>query len=143
MSIRIIEIAAPDSAFNEIKELCEKHKAVDIWHSAKNKDGRRIVSALIHLTQQQALMDDLQKKMTKKDNWRLTILPAEATIPAPEEKKDKEEEKTLFHRLKLRVSRQITREELYEEVEQGGKDRHSLPAAGLPVYNCGLHWPYP
>lgn len=111
MPQRVVQISAPDTASKEIAEIAAKHDSIDLWHSAKNKDGRRNTYVLIHLDQQQGMMDDLQKKMSKKDNWRLLVLPVEATIPAPDSNDNKDKV----------VRGTITREELYNEVVKGAR----------------------
>jgi uncharacterized hydrophobic protein (TIGR00341 family) len=117
MPLRILEISAPDAASKAINALSKDHGAIDHWHSAKNKDGRRTTSILVHLDQQQALMDDLQKKLNKEKDWRIAVLPVEATIPKPEPPTNGD------HEAKARklVRGTITREELYSEVEKGAQ----------------------
>jgi len=120
----MVEISASDSASSTIKDLSEKHGAIDSWHSAKNKDGRRVTNVLVHLEQQQGLMDDLQSKLSKEENWRISVIPVEATIPRPNATQNKDSAK---NKPWLSVSRQITREELYNEVEKGAKiDSHFM-----------------
>ena len=81
MPLRLLEISAPEASFAAVKNVAEKNSAIDYWHSAKNKDGRRTVSILIHLENQQSLTDDLQRAMNKDDHWRLVVVPVDATIP--------------------------------------------------------------
>lgn len=112
----MIEISAPDTSFDEIKALAEEHGAIDMWHSAKNKDGRRIVSILSHLEYQQQLTDDLQKAMRKADNWRMVVVPVDATIPKHEKKEQDEDSNGKGQKI---VRGSLTREELYLDVERG------------------------
>ncbi len=116
MPLRMLEISAPDTASNTIRDLAEKHGAIDSWHSAKNKDGRRTTHILTHLDRQQDLMDELQKKLHKEKNWRLAVIPVEATIPKPDGKK---EDVNGNNKGRLVVRGTITREELYTEMEKG------------------------
>lgn len=113
----MLEISAPDSSFNDIKEIAEKHGVIDMWHSAKNKDGRRTVSILTHLEYQQELTDDLQKAMRMEDNWRVVVVPVDATIPK-HEKKEQDEDSENGKGKKI-VRGALTREELYNDVERG------------------------
>lgn len=117
MVLRILEISASDSYKTDIHELAEEHKAVDWWYSAKNKDQRRTTSILIHVEDQQALMDDLQKKLHKEKNWRLVVLPVETSLPKieKEEKENEERKKNAFQ------IGTLTREELYSKIEKGAR----------------------
>ncbi|MCB9965240.1 MAG: TIGR00341 family protein [Rhodospirillales bacterium] len=112
--MRILEISAPDSAKDVIHQLAEDHQAIDWWYSAKNKDSRRTTRILIHLEEQQGFMDDLQKSLHKEKNWRLVILPVEASLPSPPDReKDPDKGK------KKLQGTTITREELYGKVSKG------------------------
>lgn len=115
MALRILEISAPDSHYTEIRDAAEAHGALDQWHSSKNKDGRRTLSVLIHLDNQQELLDELQKFFHNKEKWRIVVLPVEATIPKqpePEHPKDAPPVQKF-------LGGSISREELYNEVERG------------------------
>lgn len=112
MPLRIVQITAQDDVFSEIKEIVDTHDVIDTWHTSKNKDGRRVTNVLLHLDAQQDLMDILQTKLSKSKNWRLVVLPVEASIPKTEEPK---EEKSKV------VKGTITREELYNTIEKGAR----------------------
>lgn len=114
MPLRIVQISAPDKSSKNIEEIVEKHDAVDSWHSTKNKDGRRVTNILIHLDQQQNMMDDLQKALNKEKDWRLVVLPVEASVPQIKETQSAK------HRANI-VRGTITREELYNEVVKGSQ----------------------
>lgn len=135
MPLRILEISAPADNFNAIKDIAEEHGAVDFWHSAKNKDGRRTASILVHLDRQQEMTDALQKALYKENNWRIIILPVEATIPKHEEKPD-QNGKGKGEKL---VRGTITREELYHDVEKGtNADFNFLLLVVLSTLVCAI-----
>lgn len=118
MPLRLLEISAPDTATAAIRTLMEKHEIIDHWHSAKNKDGRRVTSVLVHLDQQQDLMDDLQKSLHKEKGWRIAVLPVETTIPkadTPSKKDDKNGKGRII------VRGTITREEIYSDIEKNAQ----------------------
>lgn len=131
MPLRIVEISAPETTHATITELAEKHEAIDYWYSAKNKDGRRSTQILVHLENQQDLMDSLQKAMHKEENWRLVVLPVESTLP-----KFKEAEEDA----KKSSSRPtITREALYNEVRKGAEtDSNFIMLVVLSAMVCAI-----
>lgn len=126
MSLRIIEISAPEDASDKIKELAEKYEAIDCWHSIrkswfkkKDADNRETTRILIDVKNQQDLIDALTRAVQKNDGWRIILLPVEATIPAPEESSNNGNEGWMKVRDILRGS--VTREELLHDMEKGGR----------------------
>ncbi len=117
MTLRVLEISAPDTYKSDIHNLAEQHNAVDWWYSAKNKDQRRTTSILIHIEEQQALMDDLQKKLYQEKNWRLVVLPVEASLPRVEREEQNNEE---LKKNAFQIGT-LTREELYAQIEKGAR----------------------
>lgn len=116
MVLRILEISAPDSFSEQINQLAQEHNAIDWWYSTRNKDKRRTTRILIHIEEQQELMDDLQKTFYKEKNWRLVILPVETSLPEVESKeKEKDDKKNALQ------SGTITREELYAKIVKGSE----------------------
>ncbi len=111
----MIEVTAPDTHRSKIQELAKEHGAIDHWYGVKNRNGRRAVKILVHLEQQQALNDALHKALYKTDNWRITVMPVEATIPRQEENNEPESKS----KARNIVRGHLTREELYNDVEKG------------------------
>lgn len=112
MPLRIIQISAPDSVHSDIKKVADEKSAIDYWYNAKNRDGRRTTNILVSVEKQQELMDELQKKMSKVDNWRLIVLPVEATIPHHDSSEVSE---------KKFSGPSVTREALFNQIHKGAK----------------------
>ncbi len=155
MSLRIIEISAPTDASEKISELAKEYNAIDCRHSdttfwfENKKDKFETTRILINVNNQQNLMDALTRSVQKNDDWRIILIPVEATMPAPEDeddekneaqkqeaKKESDKEKDqsdltyIKHRIlvwlkwfnfKDIVGGSITREELKYDMEQGSK----------------------
>lgn len=122
MTLRIIEISAPETALDKIKQLAERYHAIDCWQAARKtwlsskKDETRLTSRiLVDVENQQDLLDALQRLVTKDDDWRIMLLPVEATIPKPEKA-----ESTTPQKKKI-MGGSITREELIHDMEAGSK----------------------
>jgi len=151
MTLRIIEISAPSESAEKIKTLAERYEAIDVWHTenkkwfGKRENPRETTRILIDVRHQQNLMDALQRSVQNNDDWRIMLIPVEATLPKPvdqnEEKKKEhiEEEKrkgdnSLLGQAKSSISTwfkfinfksilqgSVTREELHSDMEAGGK----------------------
>lgn len=91
-----------------------------VWFPER-KD-RRIISVLLRDGTSQTLVDALQQAMEKEHDWRITIVPVEATIPKVEETRDD----------KKSDNQKALREELLQDIENGAKtDRDFLIMVGL------------
>lgn len=135
MSLRIIEISAPETSSDKIKELAEKHASIDCWQSDrkswtnKNKDKRITTRILVDVSNQQDLIDALTRSVQKHDDWRIILIPVEATIPKyePEEKEkdaaenDQKNNGKKWIKVKDILRGSVTREELLTDVEKGGR----------------------
>lgn len=112
MPLRLIEVCAPDKRKKDVREIAEKHNAIDIWHGPRNEDGRRPFCILVHLDDQQGMMDKLQEQLAPEKNWRMNIHYVEATVPKPEkDEKEAPGKKTV-------KGSALTREELFTQLEK-------------------------
>lgn len=126
MSLRIIEISAPEGASDKIKELSERYEAIDCWQSNRKswlnkKDDVRITTRiLVDVKNQQDMLDALQRAVSRNEGWRIILLPVEATLPKPEQP---ENINGTNGKLKIKdiLRGSITREELHSDMEQGAK----------------------
>jgi uncharacterized hydrophobic protein (TIGR00341 family) len=132
MSLRIIEISAPENSSDKIKELAEEYNAVDCWQSerkewqSKDDDKRMTTRILVDVTNQQDMMDALTRAVNDHDGWRIILLPVEATMPRPENPEENEQGKQANQGKKWIKVRNIlrgsvTREELLQDMEKGGR----------------------
>lgn len=125
MSLRIIEISAPESASDKIRELAEHYEAIDCWQAARKswlykKDDTRITSRiLVDVQNQQNLLDALQRAVSKNEGWRILLIPVEAALP----KEETDPKNGRSHKLKIQdiLRGSITREELQSDMEKGAR----------------------
>lgn len=126
MSLRIIEISAPESASEKIKELSERYEAIDCWQSSRQswlyrKEDKRMTSRiLVDVKNQQDLLDALQRAVASQEDWRITLIPVEATLPRPEEATKELQKKNKFNFQNI-LRGSITREELQMEMKKGAQ----------------------
>lgn len=128
MSLRIIEISAPQSASDKIKDLAERYEAIDCWQAERKswlykKDDVRITSRiLVNVQNQQEMLDALQRAISRNEGWRITLIPVEATLPKPENPESVSGAKK-NGKLRIRdiLRGSVTREELYQDMENGAK----------------------
>lgn len=127
MTIRIIEISAPQSSSDKIKDLAAHYDAIDCWQSErkswlyKKEDERTTTRILVDVENQQDLIDALQRTISRNEGWRITLIPVEATLPLKQdnEKAVKDPNKKVKIRDILKGS--ITREELYNDMDKAAR----------------------
>ncbi|MEM6811300.1 MAG: TIGR00341 family protein [Pseudomonadota bacterium] len=127
MTLRIIEISAPESASDKIKDLAERYEAIDIWHRKshknwfdKDQDSRETTRILINVHNQQDLIDALTRVTQKNENWRILLLPVEASLPRGDNEADTSQDKKK-KTIKDILKGSVTREELMEDISKGGQ----------------------
>jgi uncharacterized hydrophobic protein (TIGR00341 family) len=140
MSLRIIEISAPQESGDKIKELAERYNAIDCWQSNrkswlyKKEDDRITSRILVDVKNQQDMLDALQRTVRNNDGWRIILIPVEATLPRIEQIEEKPKETDgvttendttvpkLKNKLKIKdiLRGSVTREELHDDMDKGG-----------------------
>ena len=75
------------------------------------QQNRRMITVFLREGTSQTLMDNLQDALEPKHDWRITLLPIEATVPKLEEASDRKRSK----------AETATREELYADVDKGAQ----------------------
>ncbi len=127
MSLRIIEISAPEDSSEKIRALAERYEAIDCWQSdrkswlQKKEDNRLTSRILVDVKNQQDMLDALQRAVSNNDDWRIILLPVEATLPRPieEEPQKKNSNGNGKFQLKNILRGSVTREELHADMERG------------------------
>ncbi|WP_416898965.1 MAG: TIGR00341 family protein [Minwuia sp.] len=116
MTARIIEVIAEDRQTERIRSLADSSGADDVIIGARTDDGRRVIRIACGTLDRQRLLDALQMMLSTSSNWRIIILPVEATLPIIEEEKhDSEKAK------QKRMTGGLSREELATQIGRGAE----------------------
>jgi uncharacterized hydrophobic protein (TIGR00341 family) len=110
--MRIIEVVADAGHTDTLSGIAEQHGAIDAWWSSAAEDGRRTLRMLVAADRSQPIVDALQSVLGSSENARILIMPVDATLPRPEEERESGRKTS---------SRSTTREELYDQIEKGGR----------------------
>lgn len=133
--MRLIEAIVPSDKIDAVKRAVKKCEPTHWRFSATEEDNRRVLRAFFADETAQGLVDALQKICEGSDDWRIIVLPVEATAPQPEEEKGKGEERARKTKLALR-------EEIYDDVADGAAlsaDFYLLTFASTVVAALGLN----
>jgi uncharacterized hydrophobic protein (TIGR00341 family) len=107
---RLIVISVESGHTDTIIALARQIKVLDFQVYPPDEETRRqTVHVLIDQENRQALLDRLQSCLGAAEDWRITILPVEATLPPPEKDAEKEANGR-------KGAKRQSREELYNDV---------------------------
>jgi len=132
MSHRLVEIVAPEGHGDTIRAIGENHNAIESWISDADASGRITAWLLMDKVDVQGCIDVVQTALGGEDKkWRAVLIPVDAVLPSPEKPFDEAEKK--------RTTIRATREELFNQVEQGAKlHRNYLILAFLSTVVAGI-----
>jgi len=132
--MRLVEIHFPDEECDFVRETVSE-KEPEFWRlDAVDEEGQRVLVAFFRDGGAQPLIDAVQDRFEDRDDWRIFVLPVEATAPKPEETEDDDE--------KDRRETLAIREEIYEDVSRGAAlnwDFIVLTAASTVIAALGMN----
>ena len=136
--MRLIEAVFPASKRDQVENAVEKHKPTHVRFSETEEDDCAVMRALFVEEGAQGLVDALQEICGDENDWRIIVLPVEATAPKPEDSEDKQDDKEKNNGPK----NVALREEIYNDVSDGAKlslDFFVLTFASAIVAALGLN----
>lgn len=91
--MRQIIVSAPESEQAHIVDRAERLGALDIRvHAELQQKDRVSVHILAEKPSRQELLDGLQSVLSGVEDWRITLVPVETTIPFPEKEEEDDED---------------------------------------------------
>lgn len=108
--MKIIEVITDAGHLDTVKGLAAQYELVDFWHSATDEAGRCSMRMLVQPENRQRIMDSLQGILSASEDSRIFMYTPEVIWPLP--LKEPQDEKPAR-------SSSATREELYNQIEQG------------------------
>ncbi|NIJ40972.1 putative hydrophobic protein (TIGR00341 family) [Parvibaculum indicum] len=115
MTLRVVEVTAPEGYADTLKALAEQQEADDIFVGLDGsvEDKRCLVRIVCETKQVQAFTDAVQQAVGRGEDWRATVLPVEAMVPQPE--RETAARRSAF------TGGTASREEIYDEVARGAE----------------------
>lgn len=111
--MRLIELSFPDGDLADlIVKAARAEEPLDYTLSEPNERGRRILRIVFGDGEGQQAIDAIAGILDGHEDWRLVVLPIEASLPKPPEKAVEASKKRRFIAL---------REEVYQDVASGAK----------------------
>jgi uncharacterized hydrophobic protein (TIGR00341 family) len=88
--LRLVKLQIPEIEHAELEEALEEANFVRVW--TDTNDGKTQVQILVAIEESERLISLLQEKFGDEPEFRLIILPVEATVPHMEDDDEEEEE---------------------------------------------------
>jgi len=85
--MKLIEVIAGDNVTDAISGIARKNEALDIRLAQRTEDGRQVIRILVLDENVQSTLDGLQAIVNAYPTSRLIVIPVDATLPLPEQKK--------------------------------------------------------
>lgn len=119
MTLRILQILAPEGDREAVERLLEDAKVVDHWTRSLD-GGRFLTEVLLSADRAEEVTDALRDRFLAHEGFRLLLLPIEATMPrVPEPEEEDEEEDGADGEKAASPPGRLSREELYADVVKG------------------------
>lgn len=122
MALRLLELVVPDEAWDEADlDLGEEHAVRDSWTEQLPDDLRR-VRLLLEVEHAEPVLDEVDRRFSGQEGYRVMLLPVEASLPRPEETDEVDEPagdgaEEEGDRLPERISREELRTQLADGSE--------------------------
>jgi uncharacterized hydrophobic protein (TIGR00341 family) len=100
-----------DERFDVVLRAVKASEPVDYYVLDTDQKARKLLSVFVREGAEQTLMDNVQTALEGSKDWRIVILPIEATAPKLEEPKEGKKADAV----------QATREEIYSDVSSGAR----------------------
>lgn len=141
MALRVVELILPTEVWEESDlELAEDFRAHDVW-SEDLRDDRLRVSVLMDAADTEPLLDELERRFEGREGYRVVLLPAEVSLPRPEEPEEEEEdgEGPTAEEAADDLPERISREELRAQLADGSElTAVFLVMVGLSALVCAF-----
>ena len=120
--LRKIEIVLPVSQDDELQDILADYQVLDKYRVSILED-RYLYLITVKVSDSGPLLDEMEKKLSAAEGFRLNLLEVEATLPVPEEVKDEEKNEEVSSEDTKEESKaeensrlSISRQELYTDV---------------------------
>jgi uncharacterized hydrophobic protein (TIGR00341 family) len=120
MSLRLVELLLPAKAESSIMSLMGEEGSLGIWRE-KLEEDRLLVRVLLHAEDTETVMDKINKRFSGSEDFRVIILPVEATLPRPELQEDSVPETEKTPEGEKQKPLRISREELYDDIADSSR----------------------
>lgn len=120
MPLRLLEFMIPEKETARLHKVLEEKPALGVWTTG-SIEGGAMIRILLDAQHVEALSDILIDNFGGGKDFRMVLLPVEATLPRIEEPEEKQKEKEEEAKGKEKPQPRISRDELYEDLDNAGR----------------------
>jgi len=118
MALRLVEIVLPEDTEKDVEDILVEFQVIQVWLE-RSPDKRIFMKLLIAAEKTEAVLDMLEKRYSKREAFRIVLLPVEAALPRAEEPEPEpspqETQASSEEAAQTKIGR-ISREELYHDI---------------------------
>ncbi len=121
MALRQIEVVIPNEGQEVIETLLVDDYVKNFWQDSSELQSGHLIKVLVDASETEKFLDKAEELLGNLENYRLVMLPIEATLPRidrEEEREEEDEEEPEEEESKLQGPR-VSREELYTDISDG------------------------
>ena len=113
--MRLVKVSFPHARLGEVVEIVQAAGPVDWINDSGSGTYEQAIEIVVTQKKCQSLLDALQDLLSSGEDWRITVVPVEATLPRAETETEKPSEEKKAEKSKETAFR----EGLYQSVEKG------------------------
>lgn len=118
MPLRVMQIFIPKNGDWEPDDLLEGREILGQWEDTGKKSV--VLHLLVPAEETEPIMDEFEQRFSAVEGFHVVLFPVEAVLPRPKSDESKEEKAADDESVdKSQSASRISREELYEEVNEG------------------------
>lgn len=117
MSLRLIEIFVPKEKGDRVTDLLQKFSLLGVWYDYLSNQ-QLLVKVLLYPTEVESVISSLNEKFEGIEDFRLLLLPVEASLPLPKLPELTASESELIDGEIAPTTSRIAKEEIYTRVAQ-------------------------
>lgn len=118
MALRLVEIVLPEDTEKDVEDILVGFQIIQMWLE-RSPEKRIFMKLLIAADKAEAVLDVLEKRYSKREEFRIVLLPVEAALPREEEPEPEpspqEAQASSEEAAQIKIGR-ISREELYHDI---------------------------
>lgn len=119
--MKFLKVTFPTSYKDQIVTLVNEANVIDWALDAGYGRYEQAMEIVVEAAEGQRLLDDLQSAFASCPDWRINIMPLDASLPAPEVSKPEPEEAEEAEKKKAKGNNGALREELVQKVSKDSK----------------------
>ena len=125
MTYRMIILILPEGNIEKVKRILYRYDVIESWTT--KSENKTVTNIILRREKTESLLNALQRKFSKLDDFRISLIPIEASIPVPDpimeslNKKKSEDQGTVLNEIMDTIDpeelvNRLSRHEIYADI---------------------------